>query len=69
MQRNVEPLLVPQAHQQVVDPDDVVGVARERRPEYGGDPIVFSSTWGSTSSGPIVYLSGWRGIIRGSTSK
>lgn len=32
-------------------------------------PIVFSSRWGSTSSGPIVYLPGRSGIIRGSTSK
>ena len=37
VQRHVETLLVAQAHEQVVDPDDVVGVAGERRAEYGGD--------------------------------
>ena len=38
-------------------------------PRTAATPIVFSSTWGSTSSGPIVYLSGCSGTIRGSTSK
>jgi hypothetical protein len=38
-------------------------------PTTAATPIVFSSMWGSTSSGPIVYLPGCRGTIRGSTSK
>ena len=38
-------------------------------PSTAATPIVFSSTCGCTSSGPIVYLSGWSGMIRGSTSK
>ena len=38
-------------------------------PTTAATPIVFSSTCGSTSSGPIVYLSGCSGMIRGSTSK
>ena len=38
-------------------------------PSTAATPIVFSSTCGSTSSGPIVYLSGWSGMMRGSTSK
>ena len=37
VQRDVEPLLVAQADQQVVDPDDVVGMARERRPQHRRD--------------------------------
>ena len=37
VQRHVEPALVAQAHEQVVDADDVVGVAGERRAEHGGD--------------------------------
>ena len=37
VQRHVEALLVAQADQQVVDPDDVVGVPGERRPEHRGD--------------------------------
>ena len=38
-------------------------------PSTAATPIVFSSRCGSTSSGPIVYLSFWSGMIRGSTSK
>jgi hypothetical protein len=38
-------------------------------PSTAATPIVFSSMCGSTSSGPIVYLSCWSGTIRGSTSK
>ena len=38
-------------------------------PSTAATPIVFSSRWGSTSSGPIVYLSFCSGMIRGSTSK
>ena len=37
VQRDVEALLLVQPHEQVVDPDDVVGVAGERRAEDGGD--------------------------------
>ena len=45
-----------EAYKQVVDPDDVVGVPGERGPDHRRTPIVFSSRWGSTSSGPIVYF-------------
>ncbi len=38
-------------------------------PTTAATPIVFSSMCGSTSSGPIVYLPGCSGTIRGSTSK
>ena len=38
-------------------------------PSTAATPIVFSSTCGSTSSGPIVYLPSWSGTMRGSTSK
>ena len=38
-------------------------------PTTAATPIVFSSTCGSTSAGPIVYLPSWSGTIRGSTSK
>ena len=38
-------------------------------PRTAATPIVFSSRWGSTSSGPIVYLPSCSGTIRGSTSK
>ena len=38
-------------------------------PRMAATPIVFSSRCGSTSSGPIVYLSSSSGTIRGSTSK
>ena len=38
-------------------------------PRTAATPIVFSSISGSTSSGPITYLSSCRGTIRGSTSK
>ena len=37
VQRDVEALLLAQAHEQVVDADDVVGVAGERRAEDRGD--------------------------------
>ena len=37
VQRDVEPVVLEQAHEQVVDPDDVVGVPRERRAEDRGD--------------------------------
>ena len=37
VQRDVEPALVAQPDQQVVDPDDVVGVAGERRAQHRGD--------------------------------
>ena len=37
MERYVEPFLVPDPHQQVVDPGDVVGVAGEGGAEDGGD--------------------------------
>ena len=38
-------------------------------PRTAATPMVFSSTCGRTSSGPIVYLPGASGTIRGSTSK
>jgi hypothetical protein len=38
-------------------------------PSTAATPMVFSSTSGATSSGPIVYFPGWSGTIRGSTSK
>src|SRR5215216_3186537 len=38
-------------------------------PTTAATPIVFSSTCGSTSSGPIVYLPACSGTILGSTSK
>jgi hypothetical protein len=38
-------------------------------PSTAATPMVFSSTCGATSSGPIVYFPGWSGTIRGSTSK
>ena len=38
-------------------------------PSTAATPIVFSSMCGATSSGPIVYLPGCSGTIRGSTSK
>ena len=38
-------------------------------PSTAATPIVFSSMCGATSSGPIVYLPGCSGTMRGSTSK
>lgn len=38
-------------------------------PSTAATPMVFSSTCGSTSLGPMVRRSGRSGMIRGSTSK
>jgi hypothetical protein len=69
MHWDVQPTLVFELDEIVVDPDNIVGVSSKRRPHDGCHADVFSSTWGSTSSGPIVYLCGFSGTIRGSTSK
>ena len=50
-------------------PDESSAWPGKRGAEHGRDADGVLVTCGSTSSGPIVYLSSWSGTIRGSTSK
>ena len=69
VQGDVEAVPFTQLDEHVVDADDVVGVPGERGAQHGGDADGVLMRCGRTSSGPIVYLSGWSGTMRGSTSK